>query len=134
MAKTSTRKNPPSAKKCRFEKYRRTLRGLAHARYRAMCHRIRKRGWPEPDFTKEEFISWTLMDARFIQIFTAWEKSGHKKDWTPSLDRIDAGRSYVRGNLRWMTWKDNWRKGVYHDHLGGELFNHEPMDSIELPY
>jgi len=33
-----------------------------------------------------------------------------RMDDSPSIDRIDASRGYVKGNVAWVTWRVNWMK------------------------
>lgn len=105
-----------------------TLQGVVLLRYRKMKHRVALQGWPEPDFTREEFLAWALMDHQLLQLFGTWERGGFRKWDAPSLDRINPARSYLRGNLRWITWKENWEKGIYQDH------KQPPADAGDLPF
>lgn len=107
------RKNAPCIYCRRLAQKRRarSARGLVLLRYRRLLHRCKVNRWDLPDFTKDEFVVWTLNDSDFKRIYRLWVISGFKKWQSPSIDRIDAAVSYLKNNLRWITWRENWSKG-----------------------
>lgn len=87
-----------------------TPNGLLLLRYRKLCHRCREKGWT-PNFTREDFIAWSMQNAWFNMLYVRWVASGFDKWKSPSIDRVDPSRPYEVGNLQWMTWRQNWEKG-----------------------
>jgi hypothetical protein len=92
-------------------KNQRTERGCIQHRFRCMKNRIETKGWPEPDFDKEWFMEWASNDPDFLMQYTIWKDSGYKDKESPSLDRIDPEKTYLKSNIRWLSDYENWLKG-----------------------
>lgn len=95
-----------------------TLRGLVIKAYSGMKSRVEGRG-PVAGrhlytglgiMPKEEFVAWATADAVYRALHAAWVKSAYERKLSPSIDRIDTQRGYVRGNVQWLTLSDNSRK------------------------
>lgn len=93
----------------------RSFNGVLCLRFRKLNFRTRKNNWPEIDFTKEEFFEWSKKSA-FTELYKVWVASGFDKWLSPSLDRMNPNLPYFISNLRWVTWEENWKKGVFEDH------------------
>lgn len=93
------------------QRYNRTFKGVINTRYHYMKSRIKKNNWIDPDFTQEWFIIWTSTDDDFKRLYDAYVKNKYNKWHTPSLDRIDPEKPYIKENIRWVSWFDNWEKG-----------------------
>lgn len=44
---------------------------------------------------------------KFDRIFKEWERSGYRKEFKPSIDRISNKRGYEKDNVQWLTWAEN---------------------------
>jgi len=92
-----------------FERNRSKI-GRIKAIYNGQISSSRRRGYPLPDYTKEEFIEWVLSHDSYNDIHNEWVDSGYKKYYSPSADRKDDYKSYTLDNLILTTWKKNFRK------------------------
>lgn len=62
---------------------------------------------------KEDFYAWSKADADFLGLFAAWESSNYDRLLTPSIDRKQAPGDYLIGNMQWITFQENSRRGGY---------------------
>lgn len=46
----------------------------------------------------------------FERLYSFWQRSGWKRQFAPSIDRIDNSRGYTRDNMQWLTNSANTRK------------------------
>lgn len=63
--------------------------------------------------SKEEWISWCYEKdnyKKFIEIYNNWVKNDFEEKLSPSIDRIDNKKSYVLGNLQWLSKSENCSK------------------------
>ena len=44
---------------------------------------------------------------KFERLFIEREKSGYRKEFKPSLDRISNKSGYLKKNVHWLTWAEN---------------------------
>lgn len=44
---------------------------------------------------------------KFDRLFDEWVKSGYKKEFKPSIDRISNKKCYEKSNIQWLTWAEN---------------------------
>ena len=100
----------------------RTKRGLCLKIYTSQKARCIKKNRPLPEYTSQELEKWILSNDSFETLFYEWEKSGYKKNKTPSVDRIDNSRYYSFDNIRLMTWEDNKQLG-HEDMRNGKIIH-----------
>jgi hypothetical protein len=65
--------------------------------------------------SKEEFIEWCYKPEIFLEfkrLYKQWVISNFNIKFCPSIDRIDNTKSYVLGNIQWLTHIDNTIKRV----------------------
>ena len=56
----------------------------------------------------EEWMEWcNESHDTFIELFNNWIASSWNRNQSPSIDRIDNSRGYVKGNLQWITNHEN---------------------------
>lgn len=63
--------------------------------------------------SKDEWNNWCYQDEnymKFMDIYNNWVQSGFNHKKTPSIDRIDSKKSYLIGNLQWLTLSANCSK------------------------
>lgn len=61
----------------------------------------------EVDFSLSDFHKRFLADKRFNRLYREWVKSGYKKQFKPSLDRINRNKPYTVENTHMLTWEEN---------------------------
>jgi hypothetical protein len=62
---------------------------------------------------KESFYEWSKANKEFAELFDVWARSAYARALTPSIDRIDPAGGYVIGNMQWITFTENSRRGGY---------------------
>lgn len=90
-------------------KYQRTFRGKLQHKYRSIKSRCKRTGI-ELGFNSKEFMEWALNSSEYSTLYHGWVSSGYKRWETPSVDRLDDAGGYTPGNVRWTTWRENYRK------------------------
>jgi len=63
--------------------------------------------------SKAQFMEWCYSEdvyKKFISLYEDWVKSGFLEKKSPSIDRINSKKSYILGNLQWLTKSDNCKK------------------------
>jgi len=94
-----------------IETHRKTKIGVATRMFFGQKQRSEKKGWPIPDYSKQELRDWLFSQPLFHVLYDAWVKSGHEKNLKPSCDRKDDYGFYTLDNLQVTTWKKNVEKG-----------------------
>jgi hypothetical protein len=56
---------------------------------------------------KNEFIRFAKTSKEFNSLFKLWVASGYLKGKTPTIDRINNNKGYVKGNLQFMDQRSN---------------------------
>jgi len=113
---------PYVCKKCtnaRIKKYRRTKKGLITNIYSQQKSSSKKRNHELPNYTKQELKEWMVSQPNFKTLYNNWVKSGYKKVFKPSCDRLNDYKSYALDNIQLVTWKQNNDKG-YLDRKNGK--------------
>lgn len=102
------------------KKYEKTKKGFLMRLYRNMQSRIcgvqkqkhhLYRG--KEILPREEFYTWALDSKEFHKLFMVWEQSEYDRKLTPTVDRIDTTKGYVKENMQWLTHSGNSRRGGY---------------------
>lgn len=100
------------------KRYEKTISGKLMRTYKNMFHRVTgvvERGSHRyeglPILSKEDFYSWSKQDPGFLYLYETWVNSNYDRKLSPSVDRIDTGKGYVLGNIRWITHSENSRLG-----------------------
>lgn len=116
----ATEKAKSSKKKCReAAKARRMARfdivefAKNVYRHRAEITRRRRDVWVTGDelISKDEFIEFCKdNEGEIRELWENWKANGYDRKLTPSLDRIDNNKGYVRGNLQFLTLFENQQK------------------------
>lgn len=58
--------------------------------------------------TKEEWDEWCEASYKtFYSLYKNWQAAGCPRRLSPSIDRIDNAKGYVKGNLQWLTQEAN---------------------------
>lgn len=63
--------------------------------------------------SKQEWLEWCYSEEnykKFIEIYNNWVKNDFKEKFSPSIDRVDNNKSYIIGNLQWLTKSENCSK------------------------
>lgn len=96
------------------KKYEKTRKGFLMRVYRNMKSRVegvqRKKAHLYkglPILPKEEFYEWALSNKNYNDLFDKWTESGYDRKISPSIDRIDSTKGYLKGNIRWLTHSQN---------------------------
>lgn len=90
--------------------YRRSVRGIASKIYNSQKKASIARGHKSPNYTLEDLRTWLYTQKKFDELYLNWVKSEYKKDFTPSVDRIDDYKSYTLDNIQLMTFRENLDK------------------------
>jgi hypothetical protein len=97
---------------------------LAH-KYRKMRRRITGRAVKSAHLYKglgimprEEFLAWAVADSAFKSLWATYQLAGRPMRLSPSIDRIDTQRGYVRGNVQFITHSANSRKAALWKYYG----------------
>lgn len=81
--------------------------------YNGMSYRCRavKRYKNLKLLSKDEWVVWTSHNMpKFLKLYKDWQRSGYKKAFAPSIDRINNSRGYEFDNMQWLTFSQNARK------------------------
>ena len=128
-----SKENPEKRKEYvrRFrEKERGTVWNKAGQVRETMVQQSRKRGWPPPEFTREE-IYVIMLNGRCsktgIPFNCDLREDGTRNPWAPSPDRIDSSKPYMKENVQWVCVMYNLAKQNWTDeevmHMARELVN-----------
>ena len=100
------------------DKERGTEWGRAGQICETMQQRSRKRGWPRPEFSREEIyeiISGGKCEKTGITFDCQILPGSTRNPWTPSPDRIDPSRPYTKDNVQWVCAMYNFAKQEWTD-------------------
>lgn len=94
------------------QKFRHTKRGVLTNLYHAMKARSEQKGYGEIPFDLAAFHKWADDDDDFHRLFAIWEFDNFSKQSKPSVDRIDPNVGYEFSNMQWLSWNENYFKGI----------------------
>lgn len=127
-------------KRIRAAKSVRSLEGCLRKRYKELCARSARRGWPSPDFSEQQFFDRFVSDTVYLDLYRCWVSVKFKASYAPSVDRIDSTQPYLFSNIRIIRWDLNHRKAYKSDRYFGTVdpdkWNTEtspPPQSCEYP-
>jgi len=101
----------PKSKYTSQYKYRKTVDGFFTNVYGQHRSRSNQRGYPIPNYTKQQLRDKFEHTNKFIVLWEWWVLCDFEKYLTPSFYRIDSSKPYTLDNLQLMTWSENDRKG-----------------------
>lgn len=90
---------------------KKTKKGLVFNIYSTQKSHSKKRGHNHPLYTKEELLSWCLLQKQFDCLYNNWVNSNYETKSRPSVDRINDNIGYTIENIQLMTWNQNKIKG-----------------------
>lgn len=94
------------------EVYRHKATGLLTNLYQKLKARNLKKGYGDLNFNLKQFKDWSANEPRFLRLFRIWVFDDYSKDFKPSVDRINPHLGYSFKNMQWLTWKENYIKGI----------------------
>ena len=104
-------------KKCCVEQRHartRTLGGVRTMLYRRIVDRVKCNPYythRKLCFSEQEFRKFLKSNrATLLSLYKGWVKSGFKKKFAPSLDRIDGNEDYTLDNIQLITTSENVSK------------------------
>jgi hypothetical protein len=59
---------------------------------------------------RETFIKWSLKNCSFKRLYKLYQGANFEYKQTPSIDRINAAKSYYLKNMRWVTLSENSKR------------------------
>ena len=87
-------------------KYDNTEKGVIRVIYKTQHLNSRKRGHPNPSYSKNELKIW-LYDKGFKSLYDNWVLNKFNKNLKPSIDRKDDFLPYTFDNIKLGTWEQN---------------------------
>lgn len=91
--------------------YYQSFDGRIRKMWETASRRTRNKGHKGKLISQSEFFDYASKDATYKKLYNQWEDSGFQLKLTPTLDRKDAKKGYVKGNLQFLTYSDNVIKG-----------------------
>jgi hypothetical protein len=88
-------------------RYDLTEKGVIRVIYKTQTANSKKRGMNKPSYTKQELKEWLYIN-NFKYYYDNYVKSGYKKEFKPSVDRVNDFKHYTFDNIKLGTWKDNF--------------------------
>ncbi len=120
----------------RARNYKRDLYGRVYVTYQKL--RLRCLGRMGRDVTarlyrglpflpQSTFVKWTWKTKAYLKLYLAWRESGYSLKLTPTIDRKDASKGYVLGNIRWLTFIENCTRPKRRTELTGRNQYSKPL-------
>jgi hypothetical protein len=96
------------------DKYRNTTNHKTQQILDGMKARGRKKGFADPEFTKEEIKGIIAGSCSVTGIPYEFDQAIFSKSpWTPTPDRIDSNLGYTKANTQWVCYMYNCMKSEY---------------------
>lgn len=99
-----------SCNKIQMLSYSRTLEGKILNIFRGQKRRTKLKSLPQIGYTKQQFLSYCLVNKDFIYLYNDWVNSNYIKDLAPTFDRLNDYEGYKFGNIQPMVWHENRAK------------------------
>jgi hypothetical protein len=93
--------------------YRKSKDGVITQIYHQQRQNSVIRNHPIPSYSKQELYDWLISNPQFHILFDNWIKSGYKKEFAPSCDRVSSLRPYSFDNLQLDTFAQNLKNENY---------------------
>lgn len=100
-------------------RYEKTLNGFLVRLYRNMQSRVtgvqylkRHLYQGKSLLARDVFYAWANSSELFHELFAKWESSGYERRLTPSVDRVNSALGYELGNMEWVEFHENCRRGA----------------------
>ncbi|MCB4211179.1 hypothetical protein IAR49_10240 [Lactiplantibacillus plantarum] len=95
------------------EKFRHTEKGVITNLYQKLNKRNNNNGFGDVQFNLKDFYDWSMKDENFHRLFKIWRFDNYNKISKPSVDRINPLIGYEFYNMQWLSWNENYYKGIY---------------------
>jgi len=92
-----------------LKQYFRSFHGVAKRLYHHMKERSKINNW-NFSLSYNDFVEW-LDKSDYEKIYDNWVRKNYNNKLKPSIDRINDYGIYEIGNIRVITWKENWLRG-----------------------
>lgn len=63
-------------------------------------------------YVQKDFIDKFIRNKKFLQLYRNYKKSDYDRDLAPSPDRIDSDSGYTIGNIKFVTFRENYLSSV----------------------
>lgn len=94
------------------EVYRHTPKGMLTNLFQKLSRRNEKKGYGQIGFNLDTFQRWAMNNNDFLRLFNLWVADDYSKKSKPSVDRIDPYKGYEFNNMQWLSWNENYLKGI----------------------
>ncbi|RXT17764.1 hypothetical protein BVJ53_14175 [Lacticaseibacillus chiayiensis] len=94
------------------EVYRHTPKGMLTNLFQKLSSRNELKGYGTLSFTLGDFQTWAMNNSEFLRLFNLWVADDYSKKSKPSVDRINPYKGYEFSNMQWLSWNENYLKGV----------------------
>ena len=97
-------------------RYRTNILRIWKHKYHSMWRRVNgldkhTRSVGKGIISKSDFLTWCNKNKNtFMKLYKRWEKSGYKRKFAPSIDRINNNLGYEIDNMQWLTQSQNTKK------------------------
>lgn len=99
-------------KKNYMKEYMKNYYSSEYGIIKRMYHHIKERKIKNELGSFDKFYCWVINKTDFREILKTWRATNYKKDYKPSIDRINDYGIYEYSNMQIITWRENWFKGV----------------------
>ena len=94
------------------EVYRHMPKGMLTNLFQKLSSRNELKGYGRLPFTLGDFQTWAMNNSDFLRLFNLWVADDYSKKSKPSVDRINPYRGYEFSNMQWLSWNENYLKGI----------------------
>lgn len=94
------------------EVYRHTPKGMMTNLFQKLSSRNELKGYGTLSFTLGDFQTWAMNNSEFLRLFNLWVADDYSKKSKPSIDRINPYKGYEFSNMQWLSWNENYLKGI----------------------